>query len=302
MSKLKDPVLLVDKLIDLVFMFIGLYLAIAVQDWQDLEKSKEQYKQLISGFLEEVKANQDQKQAVEDQIATVNDFKNIGQAQIYFDYFHGQSKYFEDFLKTYEAMFILKQKKRTATEEEELKAFIAKLREKSTFKKPETFELTPMYRKDVWNFYLAGGVHLFQTFNRKDQSVKCLSSDQKTQNLAICIGSTYGFLHEIEKIVDEIQVLVNDTYFGKQAEIDAIFKGFSEQIKEIDSYGKDHQNQMMTTFIQNHIDKIQAIRALVNQNESLVKFKIKLLKTKLLQTDERLNSVANALSQELHRL
>lgn len=300
MSRLKDTSLLFDKLIDLVFMFIGLYLAIAVQDWQDLQKSKEQYKQLLSGFVEEVNANQEQKQSVESQIGQITEFKDIGKAKIYFDYFHGQSKYFEDFFKTYEAMFHLKHKKRSAQEEEELKNLVAKLKEKSHLKKPETFELTPMYRKDVWNFYLAGGVHLFQTFNRKDQSIKCRSSDQKMQNLAICIGATYGFLHDIENIVDEIQVLVNDTYFGKQAEIDALFKGFSEQIKELD--GNGNENQTMKSLIQKNIQKIQSIRALVNQNESLVKFKVKALKTKLLQTDERFNSVAQALSQEISRL
>jgi hypothetical protein len=57
MSAPKDKSLLFDKSVDLLLMFLGLYAAMAVQDFADHQKEKKQYRQLIQGFHEELQSN-----------------------------------------------------------------------------------------------------------------------------------------------------------------------------------------------------------------------------------------------------
>ena len=53
---LSDSIFL-DKLLDLILMFLGLYAAMALQDLVDHHKDRAQYVELLRGFKEELNSN-----------------------------------------------------------------------------------------------------------------------------------------------------------------------------------------------------------------------------------------------------
>ncbi|HEY0706366.1 MAG TPA: hypothetical protein VGG33_06195, partial [Polyangia bacterium] len=57
--------LVVDKIIDFVLIFVGLYAAIAVQRWQDDAKEKTEYKKLLGDFKAELQANRERRRDIE---------------------------------------------------------------------------------------------------------------------------------------------------------------------------------------------------------------------------------------------
>ena len=75
-----------DKLLDLILMFLGLYAAIAVQDYVDKHKEHKQYKQLLEGFSEELSSNQLQRKTVEGQLGKLEE-DSLGGASLRFEYF-----------------------------------------------------------------------------------------------------------------------------------------------------------------------------------------------------------------------
>ena len=97
----KNESLLFDKAVDLVLMFLGLYAAMAVQDFADHHKDKQHYKQLIQGFQEELDSNRAQRSNIEEKLGAIDKPKTIGQAGDSFDFFTAQTDYMRSFLDCY---------------------------------------------------------------------------------------------------------------------------------------------------------------------------------------------------------
>nr|ADI18886.1 hypothetical protein [uncultured delta proteobacterium HF0010_08B07] len=294
----KDRSLLFDKSVDLVFMFLGLYAAIAVQDLVDHQKDKQNYQQLLSGFKEELESNQDQRSNIESKLGDLDKLKDIGESGDSFSFFNTQGKYMDKFLSCYLDMKLKSIKKKALSEERttECKALFKK---GFKHKAPEHLDLSPVYRKDVWRFYLAGGVQLFQVFERKAKQPRCTIEGKPSYGLAICIGSIYTMLKKVENQVAEIQSLVNDTYFNRQGILDAEFKVFKRVMKTLGKRTDSEAINILKEHTAQLKSDLQSGQQAVDVSLSLMRFKIKQLKKTALSLDQRFNEVINALNKEI---
>jgi hypothetical protein len=279
-------------------MFLGLYAAIAVQDYVDKHKEHKQYKQLLGGFSEELASNQLQRTTVEGQLGKL-DKDDLGEASERFEYFEKKANYYQDFLYCYLDI----KKSKNAQFKKQVSA--KRIKKCKTLMKgfkdedPKHLSLSPVYRRDVWRFYLAGGVHLFQEFETNSKIERCNLDGLSVNGLAICIGSTYGELTDIETQVKYIQDLVNDTYFRKQGAMETRFKKF---IQELGPYRKSSDNNAIAA-ISRLIKELDAyithVQYSVQETSALMRFKVGVLKQDMLKLDARFKVVQKAIKDEI---
>jgi hypothetical protein len=298
MSSTKDKSLLFDKSVDLILMFLGLYAAIAVQDLVDHQKDKDHYQQILSGFNEELESNQDQKSNIESKLGSLDKLTDIGEAGASFKFFTAQTKYMSSFLSCYLDLKMkgISKKSMSAKREQKCKQLF-----KVGFKQkaPEHLSLSPVYRKDVWRFYLAGGVQLFQTFETPSKQARCTIEGKTSTGLAICIGSIYTVLKKVENQVADIQKLVNDTYFNRQGILDAEFKEFKRQMKRLGKRKDAEAVALTKSSIENLNQHLREGQQAVDLSLSLMRFKISQLKTTANDLDGRFNEVLKSISAEV---
>ncbi len=294
----KDKSLLFDKSVDLVFMFLGLYAAIAVQDLVDHQKDKQNYQQLLSGFKEELESNQDQRSNIESKLGKLEEINDIGESGASFKFFSSQGKYMDQFLDCYLDMK-LKSIKKKSLSDKRIKSCKVLFKKGFKLKAPEHLDLTPVYRKDVWRFYLAGGVQLFQMFEKKVKEARCTIEGKPSYGLAICIGSIYTVLKKVEEQVAEIQSLVNDTYFNRQGILDAEFKNFKRVVKTLGKRTDGEAISILKKHTAHLKSDVQNGQQAVDVSLSLMRFKIKQLKKTALALDQRFNEVLKALNKEI---
>ena len=302
MSNLSTSELVADKFVDLILMFLGLYAAIAVQDLVDQRKESKQYTQLLEGFTEELQGNKMQRSTVEGKLGNLDKGSDIGEANARFSYFKAEAKHFYSFLECYRDFRMIKvSKKRSPAQQQRFKECKVVLKSKLKVKDPDHLSLSPVYRRDVWRFYLAGGVHLFQEFEKRVAHDRCKVDGVGIKGLAICIGSTYGELSEIEAQVKEIQDLVNDTYFNRQGSLEARFKQFLE---ELSPYKKRNDAQALAAInrlIDGVIAHIKTQEQAVDQSARVMQYKVKLLKKRMIVLDNRFDVVLTSVNAELDR-
>lgn len=291
--------LLFDKLLDLILMFLGLYAAIAVQDYVDKHKEHKQYKQLLEGFSEELESNQLQRKTVEGQLGKLEE-DSLGGASLRFTYFNKKANYYQEFLYCYldlkkskNAQF---KKEVSAKRVKQCKALMKGFKEKD----PEHLSLSPVYRRDVWRFYLAGGVHLFQEFESNSAVERCNLDGISVNGLAICIGSTYGKLSDIESQVKYIQDLVNDTYFRKQGAMETRFKKFINELKPYRKRSDKEAITIISRLIEELDTYITNVQYSVQETAALMKFKVEVLKKEMLNLDERFKVVQKSVKDEIN--
>lgn len=293
----KSDSLLFDKSVDLVLMFLGLYAAMAVQDFADHHKDKQQYKQLLTGFQEELESNRIQRTNIEEKLGALNDLKEIGQAGNSFEFFTAQTTYMRSFLDCYSELKL--GDKKTKISPERKKECVSLLKKGFRQKAPEHLALTPVYRRDVWRFYLAGGVQLFQTFEKPTGQARCQVEGQPSTGLAICIGSIYNKLSVVEQQVRGIQNLVNDTYFNRQGILDAEFKEFKRQMKVLGKRTDAEAVSLTNTLVTRLHQKLNEGQLAVDLSLSMMKYKIKQLKRTADTLDQRFAEVLSALNNEI---
>ena len=253
----------------------------------------------MSGFKEELLSNQGQKSNIESKLGPLDQAKTIGEAGESFEFFTAQTKYMSNFLSCY-LDFKLKgtSKKYALSEEREQEC---KNLFKNGFKQaaPEHLSLSPVYRKDVWRFYLAGGVQLFQTFEKPSTQSRCTIEGKPSTGLAICIGSIYTVLKKVEKQVAGIQKLVNDTYFNRQGILDAEFKDFKRQMKKLGKRKDAEAIELTKSLVKNLNQHLREGQQAVDLSLSLMRFRISQLKATATALDQRFNDVLNSISAEL---
>lgn len=205
-----------DKAVDLVLIFVGLYAAIGVQRWQDLTREKHEYVAMLGDFKAELQANREQEQSiVKDLGAIVVGQKppELGAMRATFDAYFHELHEDEDVLRCLHDEYLVEGS--ALSKDPEAKQSCHDLYQ--TFlehhQNPDAnfdftpVALTPFYRYEVWQMYLANGV---RTFNNKD--------------LARKIGEIYNNAKLIEKQVVDIETTYNETFMtqvGRTAATDA---------------------------------------------------------------------------------
>lgn len=296
MSGRENPSFWADKTIDLLIMFLGLYAAMELQDFVDHRQDQKQYMQILDGFKDELKNNQNQRIAIESGLGSLEKLTDYGESESNLNYFMLLSTYAMNFSACYVDMR-LNQSKLDPQRTNECKRLF---KEKFSTPKPAHLELSPVYRRDVWRLYLAGGVQLFREFESKQKTPRCSIGETSSKKLAICIGSIYAELDEIETRVEAIQRLVNETYFYYQGVLEAEFKLFKNTVQQYKGKRDKEAIEVISKAQEVLKEKIKDGQQSVEISRSQMRSKIIQLKRAVRKLDERFTEVRNAIKKELN--
>ena len=302
MKKKPPSELIFDKFIDLVLMFLGLYLAIAVQEFQDDRQAQSQYLKLLQGFRTEIESNMSQRNQVEAGLGALDDADAFGQAMVTFDYLDQNAAQLEPWLACFrDKQELSALRRRSAEQEAHLQRCVGVMRGYQRIEKPAPFEVSPLYRRDVWRFYLAGAVQLFQEFvGRKNQAeATCRFGAITRRGLAICVGSAYSELGEIEDRVEEIQRKVNETYFHQDGRLGALFQEFGARVRALRGLPTADRVRQTTEMVNRYLEEIRLVRREAGEVKRVVRFQIKQRKMKLQVLGTLFQEVVGNLQEEL---
>lgn len=194
--------LIVDKAIDFALIFVGLYAATALQRCQDTARHKDEYVSLLRDFKRELDANQAQEESIAKDLGPIEQTepgKNLGPMQQTFKHFFEELDEDEKVVQCLHDQFVAVhgEEAKTSTECRELYAQFDEAHE-SHEKESFSFEpavLTPFYRREVWQLYIADGV---KTFRNKE--------------LAVRIAEVYANAELIEEQVEDIENAYNNAF------------------------------------------------------------------------------------------
>jgi len=205
--------LALDKLVDFVLIFVGLYAATALQRCQDTAKEKDEYVAMLRDFKGELAANREQEAAIEKDLGDVEDVtpgNNLGPMKDTFDRFFSQLAEDEKVVACLHEEFATSVHANAPKGNEAChalyKSFDAAHAGHETKFNFRPAVLTPFYRYEVWQLYIADGV---KTFRNKELAVK--------------IGEVYNNARLVEKHVADIEVTYNDAFMkqvGRSAATD----------------------------------------------------------------------------------
>ena len=201
--------LILDKSIDFALIFVGLYAATSLQRCQDAEKEKTEYISLLRDFKRELDANLTQEASIEKDLGAIESTtpgKNLGPMQETFAHFFEELGEDEKLVSCLHDEFVVEHAKQgDQTEEGKSHAPEGCHELYKQFDKAHTghdtgfsFQpavLTPFYRREVWQLYLADGV---KTFRNKE--------------LAVSIAEVYANADLVEEQVQDIEATYNDAF------------------------------------------------------------------------------------------
>ena len=282
--------LIVDKLIDFVLIFVGLYAATALQRYQDTEKEKDEYVALLGDFRGELKANLAQEASIEKDLGALVDNqpgKNLGPLTATFTHFFEELEVDEHIIHCLHAEFAAgidpKHPHVPSAECHESYARFDAAHQKSHDQfnfKPVV--LTPFYRYEVWEMYVASGI---KTFRNKELAVK--------------IGEIYNNARIVERQVADIEATYNDAFMKQVGRSAATDLELAEIVHDEETeHGLSAQDQQIL------IDISEAVKdehyATV-EARSILELKVERMKHTALLIRQEIHDVTAAIEEEMKR-
>lgn len=285
-----NPELLFDKFIDFVLIFVGLYAATALQRYQDSEREREEYISLLKDFAGELSANLAQEASIEKDLGALKDStpgQNLGPMAKTFEHFFHELDADEHIVHCLHEEFakaVDPKKPAVAPAEchEAYEKFDAAHRagEQKFGFKPAV--LTPFYRYEVWELYLANGI---KTFRNKELAVK--------------LGEIYNNARIVERQVADIEATYNDAFMkqvGRSAATDMeLFEIVHDEETE---HGLSAQDQQIL------IDVSEAMKdehyATV-EAQSILELKVERMKQTALLIRKEIQEAKQGIAAELDR-
>jgi len=282
--------LALDKLVDFVLIFVGLYAATALQRCQDTAKEKDEYVAMLRDFKGELSANLEQEAAIERDLGDVEDVtpgKNLGPMKATFDRFFHQLAEDEKVVACLHEEFATSVHADPPKANDEChdlyKAFDAAHvghETKFTFR-PAV--LTPFYRYEVWQLYIADGV---KTFRNKE--------------LAVEIGEVYNNARAIEKHVADIEVTYNDAFMTQVGRSAATDMELAEVVHDEErEHGLSEQNQTRLIHIS---EAVKDEHYSTTEVHHVLELKIELMKGIVLVMRAEIDAINAAIDEELRAL
>jgi hypothetical protein len=293
-ASLQVSELVIDKFVDFILIFVGLYAAIAVQRCQDTDKEKDEYVALLQDFKTELSANLTQEASIEKDLGSIAETKpgkNLGPMATTFDEFFTALAEDEKVVHCLHVEYAadapgLKLKKDPAVIAE-CHALYAKFdKQHSASSDPFLFHpavLTPFYHYEVWQLYLADGV---KTFRNKDLAVK--------------LGELYNNARLIEKQVADIESTYNDAFMVQVARSAATDSELAEIVHdEEEVHGLSPQNQQALVQV---LHNVKEERYAAKEAKSVVELKVERMKKTVLLLREEIVAVQAAIDAELAKV
>jgi len=205
--------LIIDKSIDFALIFVGLYAATALQRCQDTAREKQEYVSLLKDFKRELDANKAQEKTIEKDLGAIDDTdpgKSLGPMQGTFVHFFEALSEDEKIVRCMHDEFVSAHTAKHGSghdEEEDGKKTCHELYTAFDKKHSDhdaeafTFEpavLTPFYRREVWQLYLADGVKKF-----------------RNKDLAVRIAEVYANADLVEEQVEDIEQTYNNAFMAQ---------------------------------------------------------------------------------------
>jgi hypothetical protein len=285
----------IDKAIDLVLIFLGLYAAIAVQDCADRAKDHQEYLGMLESFRTELGHNRAQRAALEASIGPMAEAdpagptSNLGPLRVLFDEFQAQAQEAERLMACLGKLLgAIDRPPRSAEALNELAAcgqLLEGAEQSAAAKRPfKPVSLTPLYRDDVWQLYLAGGVRVFEN-----------------QALAIQIGATYSQVARVERAVAELESVLNDAFMarigaltGSLAELEELAPAEGQSPKQARAQAARLELKLaaLSKEIRAHKFAIQSVRG-------VVELKVQRLKEGMQAMDEGFGAASESIEREL---
>ncbi|MBL8788066.1 MAG: hypothetical protein JNJ59_24440 [Deltaproteobacteria bacterium] len=154
--------------------------------------------------------------------------------------------------------------------------------------KPKRFpgvDLSPFYEYVVWQVYLQNGIKLFK--------------DSEAKQLGLILGEVYASQREVEKRLEEIARLFNDSLMKSSGELAALVAEAGELLPEEPSAEDLKEAQPR---IKEMSQEAFEVRYEIENVRSVVALKVTRLKEYLVKTSERLDLAVKALATEQLRV
>lgn len=281
--------LIVDKAIDFGLIFVGLYAATALQRCQDTAKQKDEYVSLLRDFKRELDANQAQEASIAKDLGPIEQTepgKNLGPMQETFKHFFEELEEDEKVVQCLHDEFVSAHAEETETPEACSKLY-AQFDEAHVSHKKESFSfqpaiLTPFYRREVWQLYIADGVKSF-----------------RNKELAVRIAEVYANADLVEEQVEDIEDAYNDAFMvqvGRTAATDM-------ELAQIVHDEEAHHNLSdadLTLFL--HVDEaVKAEHFAALEVQRTLELKAERMKKTVLVMRAEIEAVQAAIDKELDR-
>lgn len=283
--------LTVDKAIDFVLIFVGLYAAISVQRCQDEEKERGEYVSLLKDFKAELDANLKEEASIEKDLGPITEsapHKNLGPMQQPFDDFFHSLKEDEEIVHCLHMEFASALKPGEfhgdPAEKAACHAHLATF-DKNHVEHKESFKfkpavLTPFYRYEVWQLYIANGIRIF-----------------KNKELAVKIGEIYNNARLVEKQVAEIESTYNDAFMKQVGRSIATDMELAEIVHdEEQEHGLSPQNQTALIHVSQAVKEEHAATV---EAQSILTLKVERMKNTVLLMQKEIDAVKGAIDEEI---
>lgn len=284
--------LAIDKFIDFILIFVGLYAAIAVQRYQDGAREKEQYLSLLRDFDTEIAANLEQEASIEKDLGKIDDTEpgsNLGPMGETFERFFTTIDEDVEVVHCLHEEFVVEGRTRADLTVDHggkkldchalYSKFDAKHREGGELFDFEPAVLTPFYRKEVWQLYLADGV---KTFRNKE--------------LAVRIGEIYANAQLIEEQVQDIENTYNDAFMVQVGRTAATDQELAEIVHDEEVQGTLPPGDM--PLLLSVSEKIKEERYAVVETQRILELKVERLKRTVLLMREEIEQVRAQIAEE----
>lgn len=288
--------LALDKLIDFVLIFVGLYAAMAVERCQAAEGEREEYVGMLGDFSSELTANLAQEASIEKDLGPIDQTDpndNLGPMSKTFEEFFKDLEHDETLVDCLRKQFLRTKHKVDAAHDAECHAAYAvfhkeRKQAKASGKSAAGFGfkpavLTPFYRYEVWDMYLAGGVKLF-----------------KNKELALHIGEIYSNAKLIERQVADIEKTYNDVFMsqsGRTAATDAELAEIIEDEEEDGELSAEDRKALLDVD-----ESLKDERYEVVELRSVLALKVERLKQTVITMRGEIRDVKEAIGAELAKV
>lgn len=276
-----------DKFMDFLLIFIGLYAATALQRYQDVLQEKAEYIALLQDFKGELNANLEQEASIEKDLGAIDKVTpgdNLGPMASTFEAFLASIGEDEQVAHCLHVEYAAAVPGHALEVPENCHTLYAKFdKEHGSSESSFAFKpavLTPFYRYEVWQLYLADGVKTF-----------------RNKALAVRIAEVYNNAKLIEKQVADIESTFNDTFMVQVARSAATDSELAEIIHDEETiHSLSPQNQQALIQV-THDVKDERFGA--TEAKAVLELKVERMKNTVLLLRKEINEVTAALDEEL---
>lgn len=281
--------LVVDKFVDFLLIFIGLYAATSLQRYQDAEREQAEYVSLLSDFKRELQANLAQEAAIERDLGLLTEVEpghNMGPMAKTFEAFFNELASDERIVHCLHEEFAagLDGHPKQASKEchDEYRKFDAAHSQATAHFDFKPATLTPFYRYEVWQLYLANGIRIF-----------------RNKDLAVKIGEIYNNARLIEKQVADIEETYNDAFMKQVGRTAATDLELAEVVHDEETqHGLSAQDQQILIHVSAAV-KDEHYAAL--EVRSILELEVERMKRTALLLRQEIADVTQAIDAEIAR-